>query len=377
MKKEDYYKTLGIDKNASTDEIRKAYRSMAKKYHPDKNKSHDAEDKFKEINEAYEVLSDPNKKAAYDRFGHASQEQGFGGGYGQRTAEFNQNGFESIFGGFGSIFEDLFGGGSTHRRTRGGKAQGTNKQAQITISFIESVLGVIKKVKLEKFILCSACNGLGAPSSEFVKPCSACNGIGEIKKRLGTPFGPIEQTKICSKCHGSGSIISKKCPSCKAHKYIRTVEGVSIKIPPGIRTGQSQVLKGFGFAGENGGKPGDLVLIFNVQEHKYFKRNNNDIHLVMPISVVDILLGNKITIPTPKNYILITVPKNTKSGEIITIKGKGIESGFLGSKGDLKIHVNIYIPEMSDSILKSISPYLTKIKDNQSEKFAKKVKDNK
>lgn len=369
MKKEDYYKVLGINKDASPDEVRKAYRAMAKKYHPDRNKSSDAEEKFKQINEAYETLSDPQKKEIYDTYGHDAPQQGFGG--------FEHSGFESVFSGFGSIFEDFFGGGTSRRKTRGGKSTGANKQAQITISFIESVLGVTKSVKLEKFILCSTCNGLGAPSDEYVKKCSTCNGLGEIKKRLGTPFGPIEQTKICHKCQGSGKIVSKKCSTCKGSKYIRIIENVSIVIPAGIRSGQSQVLKGFGYAGENGGSSGDLVLIFNVLEHKYFKRNNNDIHLVMPVSVVDILLGNKITIPAPRNYISVTIPKDTKSGDIITIKGKGIDSDYLGIKGDLKIHVSIYIPDISDKTIKSLEPYLSKIKDNYSDKFAKKVKDNK
>lgn len=375
MKKKDYYKVLEIEKNASQDEVKKSFKKLARKYHPDVNKGHDAEEKFKEINEAYEVLSDENKRANYDRFGHAGENGDFNRGGGG----FHGGGFEEIFSGFDSVFEDFFGGGRSggfNQRNKGGPLRGQDKQAQMSISFIDSILGTTIKHKFDKFVVCDSCKGSGAFSPEYLNKCGVCNGFGKVKKIINTGFGKIQQEKICSKCHGYGKIITKKCSKCKGHKTIKKTKILTIEIPPGVSTNQSKILKGFGGPGDNGGPSGDLILIFNVIPHKHFKRIGNDIHVEMFVSAIDILLEKKVKIPTPGGSISIVIPKGTKSGEVITIKERGVAPPKTKA-GYFKIHVNIYMPDIPQKNLKQITPYLEKIKDNFSSNFYDKVKGNK
>ncbi|MGL4343430.1 MAG: molecular chaperone DnaJ [Metamycoplasmataceae bacterium] len=372
MKKKDYYEVLGISKNANASEIKSAYRSLAKKYHPDKNKDHDAEQKFKEINEAYEVLSDDAKKANYDKYGHDSEQQhGFNG----------RSGSPFGGGGFGSIFEEIFGGfggGSTNsrRNNKNSKQQGSTKQAQITITFIESILGTELHENIEKYSICATCEGTGAESKNGLSKCNNCNGHGEIEKIMKTMLGNIKQVVICPKCNGQGKIIIKKCHNCKGNSYIKEKKKVNIKIPAGIKNGQSLVLKGFGGPGINGGPAGDLILFIGIKNHKYFIRQENDIFINLPISFINIINEAKIKVPTPYGIIEIKVPKSTKSGDIITIKGKGVKINDKNS-GDLKIRASIYIPKLSTFEINQINDALKNNRDKNDEEFIKKVRDNK
>lgn len=328
--KKDYYEILGVSRDASEEELKKSYRRLALKYHPDKNQGNkESEEKFKEINEAYEVLSDPQKRKSYDLFGHTQGPEGFGGfgGY-----EFS-GGFGDIF---GDIFEDFFGG--TARRRRPGR--GADLRYNLDVSFEDAAFGKEMKIKIPKWVNCTSCNGSGAKSASSLKTCPTCKGGGQIRFQQG--FFTVSRT--CNHCLGEGRIITEKCPTCNGEKKVHTEKTISLKIPPGVETGTRLRLTGEGELGGNGGPPGDLYVVLMVKEHPFFKREGDDILYDTEISIVQATLGGKIEIPTLKGSTSLKVPPGTQPGKIFRLKGMGI-SNLRGSKiGDEVVRVNIKIP---------------------------------
>ena len=344
MAKRDYYEVLGLDKNASEADIKKAYRKLAKQYHPDVNKAADAEEKFKEINEAYEVLSDPNKKANYDRFGFAGMDGASGfGGFG---------GFEGGFSGMDDledIISSMFGsraGFSNFYSSRSSNAprSGDNKFMTMDIDFLDSVHGVDKTINLSTDKLCTYCNGSGAASSNDITNCPTCNGSGRVVKQVRTMFGAMQQASSCPDCNGSGKKILKKCPHCNGAGYKTIKEEVDVSIPAGIDNGQQVRLGGYGFRGSNGGPNGDLYIEIRVKPHKIFTRNGDDIYIKVPISSVDATLGCDMDIPTCYGDVEMKVPAGSQPGKILRLKGYGFKSLRSNNTGDQLVELDVKIP---------------------------------
>lgn len=378
MAKKDYYEVLGISKTATKEEIKKAYRSLAKKYHPDVNKEANAEQKFKEVNEAYEVLSDDQKRQMYDQYGHQALEHGTH--FDSNANPFSGFGF-SDFGGIdlGDIFGSFFGGRSNSRRANYNTQpiKGRNINSRIRINFIDSVLGKTIEENLTKYEICPSCKGSGAEKPSDIVKCDECNGYGQINIQKRTPFGIVNSTQICQKCSGFGKIIKSKCKECKGNKTISKVVKTKITIPAGIKNNQEVIVEGFGEAGINGGRSGDLLIQVLVENHKYFVREQNNIHIDFPVSFLDILNEAKVDIPTPYGNEQIKLSNDLKTGDVITIKEKGFK--IVGTKkyGDLKLHIKIFIPKMSRKEKQQVNEALKNNKDDFSSNWIKKVQDNK
>lgn len=378
MAKRDYYEVLGISKNATKDEIKKAYRLLAKKYHPDVNKEQDAEKKFKEVNEAYEVLSDDQKRQMYDQYGHQALEQG--AHFDSGANPFSGFGFGD-FGGIdlGDIFGSFFGGRSSGQRANYNTQpmRGRNINSRIRINFIDSVLGKTIEENLTKHEMCPSCKGSGAENPSDIVQCSECNGYGQINIQKRTPFGIVNSTQICKNCSGFGKIIKSKCKECKGNKTISKVVKTKITIPAGIKNNQEIIVEGFGEAGINGGRSGDLLIQVLVENHKYFVREQNNIHIDFPVSFLDILNEAKVDIPTPYGNEQIKLSNDLKTGDVITIKEKGFK--IVGTKkyGDLKLHIKIFIPKMSRKEKQQVNEALKDNKDDFSSNWIKRVQDNK
>ncbi len=363
--KRDYYEILGINKSADSSEIKRAFRKLAMKYHPDRNKEADAEDKFKEINEAYEVLSDETKRKQYDQFGHAAFEQGGGAsGFGG----FNNGDFSDIF---SDMFGGMFGGGS---RRHNGPTQGENYQASVSIDFISAILGKSITRTLPKYEICSHCTGTGAESYSDIHTCSTCNGSGSVVQPIRTPFGMANSSVACNACSGQGKTISNKCSNCSGEKIIVEKKEIEIDIPAGINDGQNIVVEGFGGPGENGGPSGDLYLVVSISQHKYFTRENNDIFLDVPVSVVDIIEGNYVKVPTPYGIEEVKVSYKIASGTQLVLSGKGAPSVSRGKKGDLIITINIFVPKTNTKETKELLKTFKKVKDKKHQKWLKEFK---
>lgn len=333
MEKRDYYEVLGIQKGASDAEIKKAYRQMAKKYHPDVNKDADAEEKFKEINEAYEVLSDPQKKANYDQFGHAGMDGAFG-----------QGGFSGGFGDFGDI-NDIFGsffGGGGQRRSSTGPRKGNDRFMQMRIDFMEAIFGKTEEVTIEMDEQCSECLGSGAKSKSDVQSCSRCNGTGQVQSQNRTPFGVFMSTSVCPDCNGTGKRILNKCPKCHGKGYEHKRVKLEIKIPAGIQSGQQIRVGGKGERGANGGPNGDLYIEILVGRHPNFVRDGNDIRISVPLSAVDATLGCKVDVPTVYGDVELTIPAGTQHGTQFRLRGKGVKGPR--TQGDQYVEIKIEIP---------------------------------
>ena len=339
--KRDYYEVLGLKKGASEDEIKKAFRKMAMKYHPDKNPGDkNAEAKFKEINEAYGVLSDPEKKKMYDQFGHAGVDPnaGFGGG----------GGFQGGFGGFEDIF-DMFGGmfggrGGFGQQRRNGPMKGRDIQQSMTITFEEAAFGVKKDIRISKYVKCEKCDGSGAEPGTSKAQCPKCGGSGQIHSQQKTPFGNFSSVQPCDRCGGSGEIIEKPCSTCGGTGQVKKTVTISVNIPAGVDNDSIIPIRGQGEPGINGGPNGDLYIVLSVKAHKVFKRRGNDLQLEIPISFDQAALGAEITVPTLEEKIKYKVPAGTQPGTIFRIKGKGIVSARGGRKGDLYVKVNLEVP---------------------------------
>lgn len=337
--KRDYYEVLGLQKGATDDEIKKAFRKMAMKYHPDRNPDNkEAEEKFKEVNEAYAVLSDAEKKSRYDKFGHAGVDPnaGFGGGAGF-------DGFGG-FGGFdfGDIF-DMFGGGGSRRR-RNGPAKGRDIQKQVTIDFTEAIFGCKKEIELTKNVKCKTCDGEGAAPGTGKKTCDVCGGSGQVSQVTNTPFGRIQNVTTCSKCGGSGQVIETPCSDCHGAGSIRKRIKIKVDIPAGVDNDNIIPLSGQGEPGTNGGPYGDLYVVIGVRPHSTYKRKGNDLYLDMPITFDQAVLGAKLKVPGFGETYTYSLPAGTQTGSQFRIKGKGVKDPRTGRQGDIYVRVNVEIP---------------------------------
>ena len=355
MAKRDYYEVLGLQKDASADEIKRAYRQMAKKYHPDVNKEPGAEEKFKEINEAYDTLSDDQKKARYDQFGHEDPTAGFGGGSGF-------GGFGGAgFGGFEDIFSSFFGGGT--RTQSNGPRQGNDVEKTMTITFEEAFYGCKKKIRLTVDDECTTCGGTGAFSRNDVKTCPKCKGQGRVLMRQQTIFGQSTVQTTCPDCNGKGKIITKKCDACNGKGRVRRTKDVEVTIPQGIDTGMTLRMAGCGEAGINGGPAGDLYINFNVTSHKQFKREGSDIYLEVPISFTQAALGDEIEIPTLYEPVDLKIPAGTQTGTKFRLRGKGTKNPKSSSSaiGDQYVIVRVETPTNLSNEEKNLFEQLGKV----------------
>lgn len=350
--KRDYYEVLGVKKGASEDELKKAYRKLAKENHPDLHPGDkECEARFKEINEAYEVLSDPDKRAKYDQFGHAAFDpsQGFGGGGGF-------GGFEG-FGGFGDIFSDIFGGGfgfgGGGGRNPNAPRKGDNLRATVNIKFEEAAFGVKKDVFVSKIEQCHDCKGTGCAEGTTAEVCPDCKGTGTVMSTKRTPFGMVQSSEQCPKCRGRGKIIHSPCKTCRGIGSVRRQHKVSVSIPAGIDDGQTISLKGQGNAGLNGGPAGDLLITVLVQPHARFERDGASILLDQEISFSQAALGAEVEVPTLDGKVKLNIPEGTQSGTTFRLKGKGVPFLRNGGRGDQFVTVNVTVPRGMTSTQKN------------------------
>ena len=357
--KRDYYEVLGLKKGASDSEIKKAFRKMAMKYHPDKNPGdRKAEEKFKEINEAYAVLSDPEKKEKYDRFGHAGVDpnSGFGGGAGGFGGF---GGFEDIFDMFGGAFGG-FGGGRSRRNN--GPRKGNDLQKAVTITFEEAAFGTKKEIRLNKYVKCKTCGGSGAAPGTSRKSCPRCGGTGEIRTAQKTPLGTFQSVSPCPDCNGTGEINETPCKDCGGSGKIRDNVTISVNIPAGVDNDSVIPIKGQGEPGINGGPDGDLYIVINVEPHKIFERRGQDLWLEIPITFDQAALGDDIVVPTLEGKVSYKVPSGTQPGTVFRLKGKGIKSVRSNRKGDLYVKVNLEVPtKLNSKQKKAISAMAEKV----------------
>jgi molecular chaperone DnaJ len=351
MSKRDYYDVLGVSKSASAEEIKKAYRKLAIKYHPDKNPDDkSAEEKFKEAAEAYEVLSSPEKKQRYDQFGHAGVGGAAGGGYGGGGMNmediFSQ--FGDIFGGGGSPFDSFFGGGG---QSRGGRrvAKGSNLRIKVKLTLDEIANGAEKKIKVNKQIVCKTCDGSGAKDKGSVSTCKTCGGSGSVRRVTNTILGQMQTTATCPTCHGSGQQITSKCNVCHGDGTVRGEETISINIPAGVSEGMQLSMAGKGNAAPNGGIPGDLIILIEEIPHETLKREGNNVVYDLHVSIPDAALGASVEVPTIDGKAKIKIEPGTQSGKLLRLKGKGIPEVNSYHRGDQIIHVNIWTPKALNS----------------------------
>ncbi|OHY31205.1 molecular chaperone DnaJ [Streptococcus parauberis] len=334
MNNTEFYERLGVSKDASSDEIKKAYRKMSKKYHPDINKEAGAEQKYKDVQEAYETLSDSQKRAAYDQYGAAGAQGGFGG----------QGGFDGAgFGGFEDIFSSFFGGGGGMRNPNAPR-QGDDLQYRVNLSFEEAVFGAEKEVTYNRESSCSTCNGSGAKPGTSPVTCGRCHGSGVINVDTQTPLGMMRRQVTCDVCHGTGKEIKEPCKTCHGTGHEKEVHKVSVKIPAGVETGQQIRLQGQGEAGTNGGPYGDLFVILNVLPSKQFERNGSTIYYTMNISFVQAALGANVDIPTVHGEVEMSIPAGTQTGKVFRLKGKGAPKLRGAGQGDQHVTINVVTP---------------------------------
>ncbi|MBN1935270.1 MAG: molecular chaperone DnaJ [Anaerolineae bacterium] len=334
--KRDYYEVLGVSRNASSDDLRKAYRQMARQYHPDVNKEADAEDRFKEINEAYEILSDQDMRARYDRFGHAGVQ---GGGAGS-------NGFGGFGFGVEDIFESFFGGAMRGgERSRNRPQRGQDLRYDITISFRESVFGCEKELEVPRYETCPTCHGSGAKPGTTPARCSECNGTGEIRHVQRSVFGSFVNVTTCPRCRGTGEEITSPCPECGGRKQVQRTRTLSVKIPAGVDNGTQIRLTGEGEHGALGGPPGNLYVFIAVEPHEFFFRRDNDIILELAVNVAQAALGDKIKVPTVDGEEEIAVPAGTQSGTVHRLKARGVPYLRKAGRGDQLVVITVEIPK--------------------------------
>lgn len=363
----DYYKILGVEKGASKEDIKKAYKTLAKKYHPDLNKEAGAAEKFKELNEAASVLSDDKKKEQYDQYGTTdfNTTQGAEG--------FNSSGFSQGFGGFDfdDIFDSFFGGRGRRRR---GPQRGDDVEYELEITLEEAALGLKKQIHIPLLTSCKKCEGSGAKSSSALKTCTQCNGAGTMTKTQRTPFGIFQSSGVCPRCHGAGTEIEEPCPTCRGQGKIQEEKKISVEVPAGVDTGSRLRISGAGQAGDKGAQSGDLYLYISVVKHDIFEREGNDIFMEQPISFRNCCIGAEIEVPTLKGTATIKVPAGTKANTIFRLKGKGIPSlrGF--STGDQLVKVVVDIPQKLSKKQKELLEEFDK-ESKRDKGFFEKVKD--
>jgi molecular chaperone DnaJ len=349
--KKDFYEILGVSKSASQDEIKKAYRKVAMQYHPDRNPGDKAsEEKFKEAAEAYEILSDTDKRGQYDRFGHQAFGAGRGGG------GFNGGGMnmDDIFSQFGDIFGDdspfgsFFGGGGGGRRSSGGRSRGvrgSNLRIKIKLNYEEMAKGASKTVKVKKYVPCTTCNGSGAKDKNSVQTCGTCGGSGQVRRVQNTFLGQMQTVTTCPACNGEGSTIANKCTACKGDGRVYGEETVTIDIPAGVQEGMQLSLNGKGNAGERGGANGDLIVLIEEEAHAQLHRDGLNVAFDLHISFPEAVFGTQIEVPTIDGKAKIKIPPGTQSGKIFRLKGKGFPAVNSYEKGDQLIHVNVWTPQ--------------------------------
>lgn len=379
--KRDYYEVLGLKKGASEDEIKKAFKSMARKYHPDLHPDDkEAAEKFKEINEAYEVLSDSEKRARYDQFGHAGVDPNYGGGAGA-------GGF-SGFGGFGDvgdIFDSIFGGGfggfgggRSTASSANAPHRGGDVNANVTIDFMEACKGAKKKMRVTHMVKCDQCSGTGADANTKTSSCTECHGQGSVRVNQRTPFGVISTTKVCPRCGGKGKIVTNPCSKCRGSGRQRVTTDIELKIPAGIDNGQILRVSGQGDAGLNGGPNGDLNVSVTVRPHELFTRSGNDIFCEIPISYAQAVLGDKVTVPTIKGKVEYEIPEGTQSGTKFRLRGEGVK--YLGreSYGDQYVTVVVEVPKrltkQQKELLKKFDDCLEEKNQAKRQNFFEKLK---
>ena len=343
MAKRDYYEVLGVSKNADASEIKKAYRKIAIKYHPDKNPDNaEAEEKFKEAAEAYEVLSNAEKRQKYDRFGHQGVNGGFGGGGGMNMDDIFSS-FGDIFGGggFGDFFGGRRGGGPGGRRVR----KGSNLRIKLKLDLQEITNGVEKKIKVKRYESCDTCGGNGAQNGTALETCGSCQGTGQVKKVVNTMLGQMVSASTCPTCEGEGKVVTSKCSSCHGEGRVYKEEVIPINIPAGVHDGVQLAMSGKGNVPKRGGIAGDLLIVIEEEEHKELKREGNNVHYDLYISFPEAALGTSVEVPTINGRVKITIEPGTQSGKTLRLRGKGIKdiNGF--GTGDQLIHVNIWTPK--------------------------------
>ncbi|MFM2336892.1 MAG: molecular chaperone DnaJ [Bacteroidota bacterium] len=386
MSKRDFYEILGVSKNASTDEIKKAYRKVAMQYHPDRNPGDKAaEEKFKEAAEAYEILSDADKKAQYDRYGHAglsgAGRGGFGGGGGMNMDDiFSQ--FGDIFG--DDVFGNFFGGG---QRSRGGGGQrsrgvrGSNLRVKLKLNFEEIAKGVTKNIKVKKYVGCTSCNGSGAKDKNSVQNCGTCGGNGQVRRVQNTFLGQMQTVTTCPTCNGEGTTVTAKCSSCKGDGRIYADETVSIEIPAGVQEGMQLSVGGRGNAGERGGPAGDLIVLIEEEQHKELHREGLNVAYELFLSFTDAVFGTQVEVPTIDGRAKIKIPAGTQSGKILRLKGKGFPAVNGYEKGDQLIQVSVWTPQHLSNDEKAIleklsqSPNLKPQPEKSDRNFFDKIKE--
>jgi molecular chaperone DnaJ len=343
MSKRDYYEVLGVSKGATKDEIKKSYRKHALKYHPDKNPGNkEAEDKFKEAAEAYEVLSNDEKRARYDQFGHAGMGNNMGGGFNGGMT------MEDIFSSFGDIFGDAFGG-AFGSRGRGGRSRnvnkGTNLRLKVKLTLEEFARGAEKKVRVTKYVVCNTCNGSGAASDSDVATCSTCKGTGHTTRVMNTILGQMQTTAACNVCGGEGKVITKKCHKCYGEGITQAEEVIPISIPAGLAPGMQLSMTGKGNAARRGGINGDLIVMIDEEPHDELIREGNDLIYNLFISIPDAILGANVEVPTLEGKVRIKIDPGTQGGKILRLRGKGLPDVNGYGKGDLLVNVNVWVPK--------------------------------
>ena len=372
--KRDYYEVLGVNKNATDDELKKAYRKLAKKYHPDANPDNkkEAEAKFKEVNEAYENLSDPQKRKMYDTFGHNGPQGGFNGAGGPFGGQggyysYSSSGFDGFgdFGDLGDIFSSIFGGGRSTRQ-KNGPIKGADIEVGLDITFEESYLGIEKEITISRNETCDTCHGTGAKPGTSVTKCSVCSGTGQVRQVQNTILGQMQTTRTCNNCHGTGQVIKEPCEICRGKGKVRKQPKIKVKIPAGIGDRQTVVLRGEGEPGEKGGMRGDLYITLRIKRHRIYSRDRNNVLCDIPVTITQATLGADLKIPmvdgTTQNY---RIPEGTQTGTKFTIRGKGFRSVNTSAQGDFVFTVIVQTPKRLTQEQRNLLNQLAKTMNEQ------------